>query len=57
MVSVPSKRTSKLCTNVHHHDHGAAMTIFANGSYFVDTPYILQVFKKSLRKVFGTKKV
>jgi hypothetical protein len=41
---------------VQHHDHGAAVTIFANRSYFVDTPCILQVFKKSLRKIFGTKK-
>jgi hypothetical protein len=40
MASVPSKRTNKLCTHAHHSDRSAAMAIFANGTYFVDTPYM-----------------
>jgi hypothetical protein len=40
MASVPSKRTNKLCTPAHHSGRSAAMAIFANGTYFVDTPHI-----------------
>jgi hypothetical protein len=37
MASVPSQRTNKLCTHVHHRDHRTAVAIFANGTYFLDT--------------------
>jgi hypothetical protein len=40
IVSVPSKRTNKLCTHAHHSDRSIA-AIFANGTYFVDTPHEL----------------
>jgi ethanolamine utilization cobalamin adenosyltransferase len=46
MVSMPPQKINKLCTHVHHRDRSAAATIFANGTYFVDTPCILQVLKK-----------
>jgi hypothetical protein len=36
--SVPSKKTNKLYTHVHHSDRSIAAAIFANGTYFVDTP-------------------
>jgi hypothetical protein len=38
IASVPSKRTNKLCTHAHRRDRSAAAAIFANGTYFVDTP-------------------
>jgi hypothetical protein len=36
--SVPSKSTNKLCTHARNSDHSVAAAIFANGTYFVDTP-------------------
>jgi hypothetical protein len=41
MESMPSQKTNKLCTHVHHHDHRATVAIFAKGTYFVDTPRIM----------------
>jgi hypothetical protein len=35
---VPSKRTNKLFTHAHHSDLSVAAALFANGTYFVDTP-------------------
>jgi hypothetical protein len=40
MASVPSKMTNKLCTHAHHSDRSAAEAVFADGTYFVDTPRI-----------------
>lgn len=31
------------CIHAHHHDHSTAMTVFANGIYFVDMPHISSV--------------
>jgi hypothetical protein len=39
IASVPSKRTNKLCMHAHHSDRSVAAAIFANGTYFVDTPH------------------
>jgi hypothetical protein len=41
IASVPSKRNNKLCTHAHHRDRSLAVAIFANGTYFVDTPRII----------------
>jgi hypothetical protein len=38
MVFLPSQRTNKICMHAHHRDRSAAAAIFANGTYFVDTP-------------------
>jgi hypothetical protein len=35
---VSSKRANKFCTHAHHIDRSVAAAIFANGTYFVDTP-------------------
>jgi hypothetical protein len=43
IASVPSKRTSKLCTHAHHSDGSVAAAIFANETYFVDTPHIIEI--------------
>jgi hypothetical protein len=43
IVSVPSKRTNKLCMYAHHSDCSVAAAIFANGTYFVDTPHMFQL--------------
>jgi hypothetical protein len=40
MTSVPSDKTNKLCTHVRHCDRSAAVAIFTNGTYFMDTPCI-----------------
>jgi hypothetical protein len=40
IASVPSKRTNKLCKHTHHSNRSVAAEIFANGTYFVDTPRI-----------------
>jgi hypothetical protein len=40
MAPVSSQRTNKLCMHVHHHDRSIAVAIFANGTYFVDTPRV-----------------
>jgi hypothetical protein len=34
------KRTNKLCMHAHHSDHSVAVAVFANGTYFVNTPCI-----------------
>jgi hypothetical protein len=31
------------CTHEHHSDRSAATAIFANGTYFVDTPRVMDV--------------
>jgi hypothetical protein len=36
---MPSKSTNKLCTHAHHGYRSVAAAIFANGTYFVDTPH------------------
>jgi hypothetical protein len=50
IASVPSKRTNKLCTHAHHTDRSVAAAIFANGTYFVDTPrtYSLVIYFPTL---------
>jgi hypothetical protein len=40
LASVPSQRTNKLCTHTHHCDHSTVAAVFANGTYFMDTPCI-----------------
>jgi hypothetical protein len=35
-----SKRTNKLCTDAHHSDRSVAVSIFANGTNFMDMPRI-----------------
>jgi hypothetical protein len=32
------QKDQKLCTHAHHSDRSVAAAIFANGTYFVDTP-------------------
>jgi hypothetical protein len=32
------QKDQKLCTHAQHSDRGVAAAIFANGTYFVDTP-------------------
>jgi hypothetical protein len=32
------QKDQKLCTHAHHSDRSVAVTIFANGTYFVDMP-------------------
>jgi hypothetical protein len=34
------QKTNKLCTHAHHSDRSAAVAIFTNETYFVDTPHI-----------------
>jgi hypothetical protein len=41
MVSMPSQRNNKLCTNVHHCDLSTAVALFANWTCFVDMPCAL----------------
>ena len=41
IASVPWQRIKKLGTHAHHRDHSAAAAIFANGTYFLDSPHIL----------------
>jgi hypothetical protein len=57
MASVPSKRTNKLCTHAHHSDRSAAAAIFANGTYFVDTPRIIYKFVDDYRQQSNIKTV
>jgi hypothetical protein len=39
---VPSQMTNKLCTHAHRRDRSAVSAIFADGTYFVDTPRMKQ---------------
>jgi hypothetical protein len=39
MASVPFKKTNTHCALAHDSDRSAAAAIFANGTYFVDTPH------------------
>jgi len=45
ILSVPCQRISKLGMHVHHRDHSAAEAIFANGTYFLDKPCIINCFR------------
>jgi hypothetical protein len=42
MEFMPSQRTNKLCTHVHHRDCSTAAAIFAKGTYFMDMPHKMQ---------------
>jgi hypothetical protein len=54
---VHSKRINKLCTHAHHSDRSVAEAIFANGTYFVDTPRIIHTHITKYTNTTQTKKL